>query len=751
MRGSRALGRVPLIGTVGREQIMNVPRSMIKVMWVASGVAVLAGGVAPARGQCTVSEIQNLTASDGAPGDEFGGFRIAICGDTAVIGAYYSDDNGAESGSAYVFRFYDSSWHEEVKLLPDDGAAANQFGSCVGCFDDTAVVGAFGDDDACPNDPLFCNSGSAYVFRRYDGSYACATGTECAECEGADPPPCTGGVCEGACWIEEAKLLASEPYQHAHFGRECPMSGDTIAIGAHDDDENGHGSGTVYIFEKPVSGWVDMTETQKLLAADGALHDNFGVSVAMSGDTLVIGAHYNDDACPEDPFCDSGSAYVFERDDNDTPSDPTDDFWVEVAKLLASDGASGDEFGLGVAISGNTAVVGAHAHNESAGSAYMFERPLTGWVDMTETQELLPTDAPVGATFGSCVAIFGDAAVIGANYADDNGPDSGSAYLFRRDDNDTPSDPTDDFWAESAKLLSSDGAPGDNFGWPVAVSGDTAVIGAFLDDNVNGIDSGAAYVFDLTDTDGDGVIDACEADCNENGLHDENEPTRSRTFCVKCDSPSPPNDCSDGTQWSFLLDWLGDGRPNFEELYCGPVTPTSGTTAVDMAAGLAECINATVCSSITAAQFGSGKCLKVTVPGDVTPKICVGTPGDPPDDCQPPWVFNPTLIEVFLSGNDCNDNGEDDAVDIAMGTSPDANGDGIPDECGACCHAGGCDQVIEATCNTFGKYQGNETICEEECPAGIPTVTGWGLVIMTLLVVAAGSIVIARRRTVTAS
>ena len=433
-----------------------------------------------ARGQCILNEIQKLTASDGAPGDEFGGFRIAICGDTAVIGAYYSDDNGVDSGAAYVFRFDGLSWHEEAKLLPSDGAAGDAFGSCVGCSGDTAIVGAFGDDDACPEDPLFCNSGAAYVFGRDDNETP------------SDPTD--------DFWVEKARLLASDAAADSYLGRECPILADTVVVGAH--HANADDSGAAYVFQEPSAGWVDMTETQKLMVSDGAPQDEFGVSVAISGETLVIGALYDDDACPEDPLCDSGSAYVFERDDNETPSDPTDDFWVEKAKLLASDAASGDQFGLGVGIDAQTALIGAHLDDNengtNAGSAYVFQRPETGWAGtMFETQKLLPNDLVPGATFGSSVAIFGDAVLIGANYDDAHGGNSGSAYLFQRDTNNTPSDRTDDFWVEKAKLLASDGAAGDNFGWPVAISDDTALIGAFLSDNENGVDAGSAYVFDL--------------------------------------------------------------------------------------------------------------------------------------------------------------------------------------------------------------------------------------------------------------
>ncbi len=177
-------------------------------------------------------------------------------------------------------------------------------------------------------------------------------------------------------------------------------------------------------------------------------------------------------------------------------------------------------------------------------------------------------------------------------------------------------------------------------------------------------------------------LDCMGDDCDMNGTPDLCEGTKTANFCVKCSLPSPPNDCSDGTEWSFLLDWLGAG-PNFENLNCGPVIPTTGTTAADMAAEFVNCINAAVCPSITAAVSGGGKCLKVTVPGTVKPQICVGPAGGPSNACcpNPPCSFNPELTEVPLAEADCNGNEIDDAIDIFYETSADCNANGTPDEC----------------------------------------------------------------------
>ena len=204
----------------------------------------------------------------------------------------------------------------------------------------------------------------------------------------------------------------------------------------------------------------------------------------------------------------------------------------------------------------------------------------------------------------------------------------------------------------------------------------------------------------------------CQApDCNMNGIPDASEPMTTRTFGVQCFSIP----CSNGTQWSLLFDWLGNG-PNFENLNCGPVPPGfPSTTAAGAAAELVRCINDTVCPSIAAVQQGFSALFDVTVPGVDNYDLCVGRGGLPPTDCcfttTGACSFNPEVIEIIPSQTDCNDNGVDDAFDIFDGTSADADGNGVPDECEA-----------------------------------IPTVSQWGLVVMTLLLLTAWKIYFGRRR-----
>ena len=219
----------------------------------------------------------------------------------------------------------------------------------------------------------------------------------------------------------------------------------------------------------------------KLLAKDGGAGDFFGISVAIRGANAIIGARY-DDACSSlDPNCNSGSAYLF-----DTTTGR------QTAKLLADDAAEGDWFGASVALSDapekEIALVGArrddNENGDRAGSAYLFDT-ITG----QQISKFLADDGAAQDLFGASVAISGTTAIVGAQSDDDNGVNSGSAYLFDISDPQNP--------VQIAKLLPNDGASHDRFGRNVAISGATAIVGADLDDD-NGPNSGSAYLFDTT-------------------------------------------------------------------------------------------------------------------------------------------------------------------------------------------------------------------------------------------------------------
>jgi hypothetical protein len=380
------------------------------------------------------TETQKIIAPDGAAGDEFG--VVALDGDTAIIGAWYDDDTGVDSGSAYVFTSSGTGWAMQQKLLASDGEAGDVFGLVVALDGDTAIITAVLDDDNG------VDSGSAYVFIR-----------------------------TGTIWTQQAKLLASDGQAGDSFGSSVSLSGDTAFIGAQWDDDNGVDSGSVYVFTRSGTTW---TQQQKLLAPDGAAGDMFGWWVDLDSDTVLIAAKWDDDNGDG-----SGSAYVFTR---------TGTTWAFQQKLLASDGAPIDRFGVDVALDGDTAFIAACYDDDmgtDSGSVYVFTRTGNTW---TEQQKLTASDGSAGDSFGGCagtISLDGDTAIIGAWLDKDNGYQSGSAYVFTR---------TDGIWKEQQKLLASDGAANDVFGAFIALDGDTAMIWAWYDDD-NGVDSGSVYVF----------------------------------------------------------------------------------------------------------------------------------------------------------------------------------------------------------------------------------------------------------------
>ncbi|MGI9513880.1 MAG: fibronectin type III domain-containing protein [Anderseniella sp.] len=387
---------------------------------------------------------RKILASDKAANDKFG-IRVAVDGDTAIVGAYRDDDNGSDSGSAYVFiRDNSGNWSQQVKLKASDGAANDSFGHSVALSGNTVIVGAYNDDDNGSN------SGSAYVFIRDNSGN----------------------------WSQQAKLTASDGAANDYFGYTVAVDGNTAIVGAHQNNDNGTNSGSAYVFIRNGSSW---SQQANLKASGGAANDNFGHNVAVDGDTAIVGAHNNDDNGNN-----SGSAYVFIRNGSS---------WSQQVKLLplkadgTSDGTASDYFGHSVAVDGDTAIVGAHNNDDNgnnSGSAYVFIRNGSSW---SQQVKLLPlkvdgtSDGDFNDRFGNSVAVDGNTVIVGAlQDAVGTNSNAGSAYVFTR--NGTS-------WTQYVKLEASDESAGDRFGSSVAVDGDTAIIGARADTT----NSGSAYIF----------------------------------------------------------------------------------------------------------------------------------------------------------------------------------------------------------------------------------------------------------------
>jgi len=272
-------------------------------------------------------------------------------------------------------------------------------------------------------------------------------------------------------WQQIDKLISTDAAAGDQFGAAVALQGGVALVGADLDDDAGISSGSAYIFEDNGMGnWPQLT---KLVANDAAANDRFGTAVAISGNTALVGA-IGDNS-------NAGSAYLFQ--DGGT--------WSEVDKITASNAMSNDNFGSSVALSGNTALVGAPLGDTASfadvGTAYLFrDDGLGNW---QEIANLTASDVASMELdqFGASVTLAGNLALVGAWLDDDAGLNSGAAYLFEEDGFGN--------WNQIAKFTASDALPNDNFGFSVALSGNTAIIGAPFGDTTTITDAGAAYLF----------------------------------------------------------------------------------------------------------------------------------------------------------------------------------------------------------------------------------------------------------------
>ncbi|WP_428269422.1 cadherin-like beta sandwich domain-containing protein [Haliangium sp.] len=389
----------------------------------------------------------------------------------------------------------------------------DEFGFSVALSGDTLAVGAHLEDSAATSidgnqaDNFASGSGAIYVFRR-----------------------------SGASWAQEAYIKASNTEAEDYFGYSVALAGDTLAVGAPYEDSSStdvggdysnnsaQNSGAVYVFRRSGTTW---SPEAYLKASNTDAEDNFGYNVALSGDTLVVSGPYEDSAATgvdgdqddqdDDAAENSGAVYVFRR---------TGGVWAQEAYLKASNSSAGDEFGEGIALSGDTLAVAARFEDSAAtgvdgdqldniaadsGAVYVFHRTGTSWV---QEAYLKASNTDAGDSFGEAVALSGDTLAVGARFedsgatdsdgdqSDNSAADSGAVYVFRRSGTD---------WSQEAYLKAFNPGAGDDFGISVALSGDTLAVGArFEDSAATGIDgdqgdnsaadSGAVYVFHHLDT-----------------------------------------------------------------------------------------------------------------------------------------------------------------------------------------------------------------------------------------------------------
>ena len=527
-----------------------------------------------------VAQQAYLKASNTGANDQFG-WSVAISGDTVVVGAWAEDSNATgvngnqadnsagDAGAAYVFvRDAMGTWSQQAYLKPSNTNAGDAFGWAVAISGDTIVVSAIGEDSSATGvggneaDNTVPLSGAVYVFVR-----------------------------NGTTWSQQAYLKASNTGAGDRFGEAVAADGDTVVVGAFRESSNATGvngnqadnsaafSGAAYVFVRDQLGaW---SQQAYLKASNTEFDDSFAYSVAVSGETVLIGAPLEASSATgiggnqaDNSAFGAGAAYVFVRD--------AMGIWSQQAYLKASNTEANDQFGWSVAASGETVLIGARQEDSNAtgvngneadnsagnaGAAYVFVRSGPSW---SQQAYLKASNTEFNESFGNSVSVSGNAALIAAvnedsnatgvngNQADNSAGGAGAAYLFVRGGT---------TWNQQAYLKASNTDAGDQFGVSVNVSGDTVVVGANQEDSsATGVDgsqadnsfgnAGAAYVFLLPpDCDGDGFFDESDncplianpgqADADNDGAGDDCDVCPGTVSGLPVDSTGRPHrDCN---------------------------------------------------------------------------------------------------------------------------------------------------------------------------------------------------------------
>jgi hypothetical protein len=440
---------------------------------------------------------------------------VGLIGSVLLFGGvYFSFVTASGSSTGEARPLLTAPTFTQVKQLnATNGELSDHFGISVAISGDTAVVGAL--EAAGPNGT---DLGTIYIYERNQG--------------GSNN------------WGEVKRIQASDGEWLDRFGQAVAIFNNTVVVGALLDDIGSNtDQGSAYVFERNQGGSNNWGLVKKLTAMDGAAHDEFGVSVAVSNETILIGAHLNNTGANND----QGAAYIYGRDQGGagnwgqvkklTASDGADnddfgwaaalkddtavisadkdtigtnngqgsvyifkrdqggaDNWGQVKKIIAFDGAPNDLFGYSAAIEGDTVIIGCLndgiGSNALQGSGYVYERNRDGAENWGLTKKLVSSDGHSGDGMGRSVAISNNVVVLGATGVDiGSAMQRGAAYTFGKDDGGT------DNWGQAQKILSNDGAAGDTFGNYVAISNNSVIIGARFDDAPNNPAEGSAYIF----------------------------------------------------------------------------------------------------------------------------------------------------------------------------------------------------------------------------------------------------------------
>ncbi len=406
-------------------------------------------------------QVQKLVGDDRHIGDDFG-FSVAISGDYMIVGAPNEDYDTSGSnylsaaGSAYIFKKISGVWVQVQKIVSSDRYTNDQFGSTVSISSNYAIVGARLEDEDVSGSNTLATAGAAYIFQIVSGV-----------------------------WVQNCKIVASDRTSGNMFGVAVTMNDTFAIVGATSQtrDASGanplNGAGAAYIFKNVSGTW---TQSQKITPSDRAAQDYFGISMCISGRSIIIGSYGN-----------FGGAYIYKYTTT----------WKQSQKLVAKDKALGDYFSFSVSMNGDYAIVGAYSESQDtsnsntkndAGSAYMFKNISGTWVQI---KKLVSKDRTALDNFGWSVSISGDYVISGAIGEDEDTAGlnfvsgAGSAYIFKNNSGS---------WVQHTKVIGYSYSTDDNFGHSVDMDTGFAIIGAPNEDEDQNetdqkLNAGAAYIY----------------------------------------------------------------------------------------------------------------------------------------------------------------------------------------------------------------------------------------------------------------
>ncbi len=382
-------------------------------------------------------DIAKFVAADAKRFDDFGN-SAAMDRDYIVIGANDESNATDEAGSVYIFKVGLDGTVEQIDKLQADNTVSD-----VGFGDAVAIDGDFVAVSAAKEDGSSAEAGRVYIYK----------------------------IEAGAIVKPRATLYASDQNEGDHFGTSVAIDGDYLVVGAGQADTNGTDAGSAYLFKRDGD---DFIQVAKILASNAGVSDFFGMSVAISGTKIVIGAHAEDTTAQG-----AGSAYLFRID-------TTDDSVSQIAILHADDAEKDDHFGSAVAIDADNIVISAPDKDNTAtdaGSVYLFH--LSDDDNVSLIDRIDADDAKEKDHFGDALDISGDHIIIGARYKDTGAGDAGGTYLYSINTG-TP------LLVEKREAF--DATLNDHYAAAVAISGDYILSTAIYDDTTE-TNTGSAYLY----------------------------------------------------------------------------------------------------------------------------------------------------------------------------------------------------------------------------------------------------------------